>query len=195
MVARDKTAQLKQQIIEAADRLFYQKGYNQTSFSDIAHASQVPRGNLNYHFANKHDVLLAVIEYRVVCMKEMLLCWESEFVKPLDRIKRYAQIVSNVKDEVVLYGCPMGTLNAELAKGQKDLQLITKQQFSVFENWLNKQFKLMGQTKKAAELTMHLMVRTQGISNMAYIHQNSRLIKREVELIVNWLDALAKEVK
>lgn len=190
MVAREKTELVREQIIKAADQLFYQKGYNLTSFSDIAAASNIPRGNLNYYFKTKNEVLAAVIQYRITEMQEMLLSWENEYKTPLERLQRYAQIVSKVKGEVIHYGCPMGTLNSELGKVQHELQEITREQFVIFEQWIKKQFKSMGFSKEAAELTMHLMVMTQGISTMAYIHQDTRLIQREVKSIHNWLESL-----
>jgi len=190
MITREQTEKIRLQIVEAADQLFYQKGYNLTSFSDIATVSEIPRGNLNYHFKTKDEVLLAVIQYRVNAMQQMLQGWEAQYKTPLQRLQRYAKIVSNVKNEVIQYGCPMGTLNSELGKVQLELQVITRQQFEVFENWMHKQFQAMGCKKNAAELTMHLMVWTQGISSMAYIHQDTRLIQREVKSILSWLESL-----
>ena len=192
MVSREKTEQVKQQIVEAADRLFYQKGYNLTSFSDIAAASKIPRGNLNYHFSTKSEVLVAVINYRVSEMRKMLRRWEEEYITPVKRLQRYAQIVTNVKKEMIHYGCPMGTLNSELGKVQHDLQAITKEQFKVFEQWITEQFQLMGCGKSAADLTMHLMVWTQGVASMAYIHQDTRLIQREAKSIAAWLAGFDK---
>ena len=191
MASREKTSQVKQQVVEAADRLFYQKGYNLTSFSDIAESSNIPRGNLNYHFSTKEDVLKAVIQFRVNEMKNMLNEWEKKYQSPLKCLQRYAQIALKVKNEVIQFGCPMGTLNSELGKGQHELQAITKEQFDVFEQWLKKQFQLMGHSKNASELVMHLMVRTQGIATMSYIHGDTRLIKREVQLILSWLESLS----
>ena len=128
MIAREKTEQLKQQIIKAANQLFYQQGYNLTSFSDIAAVSKIPRGNLNYFFKTNDEVLAAVIQYRVNEIKVMLKGWEKEFKTPVERLQRYAKIIPNVKNEVISYGCPMGTLNSELGKVQRDLQIITKEQ-------------------------------------------------------------------
>ena len=191
MASREKTSQVKQQVVEAADRLFYQKGYNLTSFSDIAESSNIPRGNLNYHFSTKEDVLKAVIQFRVNEMKNMLNEWEKKYKSPLKCLQRYAQIALKVKNEVIQFGCPMGTLNSELGKGQHELQAITREQFDVFEQWIKKQFQLMGHSKNASELVMHLMVRTQGIATMSYIHGDTRLIKREVQLILSWLESLS----
>ena len=193
MISREKTEQIKQQVIEAADQLFYKKGYNLTSFSDIAVASKIPRGNLNYYFKTKDDVLIAVIEYRVNEMKLMLLDWENEFKTPLERLQRYVQILPNVKNEVSRYGCPMGSLNSELGKVQRNLQIISKQQFCVFENWIKKQFQLMGLGNKSVELAAHLMVLTQGLATMTYIHQDTRMINKELKSTTSWLVSLAKE--
>ena len=192
MVAREKTELVRQQIVKAADQLFYQKGYNLTSFSDIATASKVPRGNLNYYFKTKNEVLIAVIQYRVDETQQMLQNWENEYQTPMERLQRYAQIASNMRNEVIHYGCPMGTLNMELGKVQQALQAIAIEQFEVFEQWIKKQFQAMGCSKNAAELTMHLMVRTQGIATMAYIHQDTRLIQREVKSIISWLELQSK---
>ena len=190
MVAREKTEQIRQQIIKAADKLFYQNGYNLSSFSEIASASNVPRGNLNYYFKTKNEVLMAVIQYRIEEMQQMLIRWERKYKTPLQRLQRYAQIVLNEKNEVIQYGCPMGTLNTELGKVQPALQEITVQQFVIFERWIKTQFQEMGYSRNAAQLTMHLMVQTQGIATMSYIHQDGLLIKREVKSISNWLASL-----
>lgn len=193
MIAREKTELLKQQVIKAADQLFYKKGYNLTSFSDIAAVSKIPRGNLNYYFKTKDEVLIAVIQYRVNEMKLMLQGWEKEFATPFERLQRYVQIIPNVKNEVISYGCPMGTLNSELGKVQRDLQIISKEQFSVFENWMKKQFQVMGWGKKSGELAMHLMVLTQGLATMTYIHQDARMIQKELKLTTSWLVSLSNE--
>ena len=52
-------------IVEAADRLFYRKGYAHTSFSDIADVVQISRGNFYYHFKTKDEILNAVIATRL----------------------------------------------------------------------------------------------------------------------------------
>ncbi len=190
MATREKTEELRQQIVRAADQLFYQKGYNLTSFSDIATVSKIPRGNLNYYFKTKDDVLISVIKYRVDETLQMLQGWEKEYKTPLKRLQRYAQIAANVKNEVINYGCPMGTLNTELGKVQQNLQAIAKEQFEIFEQWIKEQFQAMGCRKNSSELTLHLMVRTQGIATMAYVHKDARLIQREIKSIVSWLASL-----
>ena len=47
-------------ILDAAARLFRQKGYRVTSMRDIAAASGMLAGSLYYHFASKEELLVAV---------------------------------------------------------------------------------------------------------------------------------------
>ncbi len=54
-----KSERTRQRIVEAANRLFYHKGYNQTSFSDVVEAAGVPRGNIYYYFKTKDEILEA----------------------------------------------------------------------------------------------------------------------------------------
>jgi len=49
-------------VLEAAARLFAQRGYAATSMRDIAQAAAMLPGSLYYHFAAKEDLLVAVYE-------------------------------------------------------------------------------------------------------------------------------------
>lgn len=51
----------RHQIVEAADRLFYERGFEATSFADIAAVVGLSRGNFYYHFRTKDEILEAVI--------------------------------------------------------------------------------------------------------------------------------------
>ena len=190
MVTREKTEHQRQQIVGAANQLFYQKGYNLCSFSDIAAASKIPRGNLNYYFKTKNDVLIAVMQCRIDDMHKMLASWDEEFATPLLRLQRYGEMAYNIRDDIVHYGCPMGTISLELGKSQHDLQLLTRAHFNVSIEWLTKQFTVMGYSETAEELALHFKVMMQGIATMGYIYHDKDLIQRESVLLSNWLVSL-----
>ena len=54
----------RQLIIETAERLFAEHGYDATSTARIAHEAGVPSGLVFYHFATKLDLLLAIVHER-----------------------------------------------------------------------------------------------------------------------------------
>ena len=49
-------------LVRVAARLFREKGFDGTTIRDIAHAVGMRSGSPFYHFANKHELLLAVME-------------------------------------------------------------------------------------------------------------------------------------
>lgn len=61
------------QVLDAAARLFGDKGFGYTSMRDIAGAAGMLAGSLYYHFASKEDLLIAVYAEGVRRIKEAVL--------------------------------------------------------------------------------------------------------------------------
>ncbi len=186
-----KSERTRQRIVEAANRLFYHKGYNQTSFSDVVAAAGVPRGNIYYYFRTKDEILEAAIRYRTERIGQMLDGWTGTYRTPIERLHRFIDILSDSAESVMRYGCPMGTLNTELGKDQRELQQLAENLFKVFESWLADQFAELGYAGRARELALRLMAQGQGISVMAHVHNDPGLLRREREHLGRWLDRLA----
>lgn len=180
----------RDQIIEAADRLFYQQGFESTSFADISKAVKISRGNFYHHFKSKDEILEAVIELRLVNTQKMLDRWESEDDTPKDRIKSFINILIMNMAKIKLYGCPVGTLCSELAKLNHPSQANANKLFTLFREWLKKQFHLAGHSKNADELAMHILGMSQGVATLASAFQDEKYIKQEVKQIGNWLEGL-----
>jgi AcrR family transcriptional regulator len=60
--APPEAANRRADLIRVAARLFREKGFDGTSIRDIAHAVGMRSGSPFYHFANKHELLTAVME-------------------------------------------------------------------------------------------------------------------------------------
>lgn len=187
-----KSERTRQRIVEAANRLFYHKGYNQTSFSDVVEAAGVPRGNIYYYFKTKDEILEEAIRYRTGRIAHMLEGWTGTHRTPIERLHRFIDILSNSADAIMRYGCPMGTLNAELGKDQDALQQQAENLFRVFESWLTDQFAELGYAGRAHELALRLMAQGQGISMMAHVHNDPGFLRREKARLGHWLDQLVE---
>jgi AcrR family transcriptional regulator len=129
------------QIVEAADQLFYRQGFEHTSFTDIADAVQISRGNFYYHFKSKDEILDAVIELRLANTRQMLDRWVIEGAGPADRIRSFIHILLANRAEIKRYGCPVGTLSTELAKLGHPAQSEANELFTLFRAWLRRQFE------------------------------------------------------
>lgn len=181
----DKTT--RDHIVEAADQLFYQRGFEHTSFSDIAEAVRISRGNFYYHFKSKDEILDAVIELRLANTGNMLEQWEREGKHPEDRIGSFIRILIMNRTKIKLYGCPVGTLCAELAKLDHPSQDDANKLFALFRSWLRKQFTLLGRKADADRLAMHLLARSQGVATLANAFQDEKFIRQEVKQMLDWV--------
>src|SRR5687767_5829581 len=133
----------REQIVAAADQLFYRQGYEHTSFANIAEAVRISRGNFYYHFKSKDEILDAVIEARLAATRKMLERWEIEGEGPADRIRSFIHILIANRADIKRYGCPVGTLCTELAKLGHASQGEAKELFTLFRTWLRRQFALL----------------------------------------------------
>ena len=175
-------------IIEAADALFYRQGYERTSFSDIADAVAISRGNFYYHFKTKDEILDAVIGLRLARTQDMLERWETEGQSPAERIRSFIDILVVNRAKIKRYGCPVGTLCTELAKLTHGSQSEANRLFTLFRTWLRRQFTLLGRKADADALAMHLLARSQGVAMLANAFHDDRFIKQEVEQMYAWLE-------
>ena len=56
------------EILDAADELFGQKGFDDTSTNDILEKVGIARGTLYYHFKSKENIMDALVERYSVCL-------------------------------------------------------------------------------------------------------------------------------
>ncbi len=175
-------------IVAAADKLFYQQGYDHTSFSDIADAVQISRGNFYYHFKTKDEILNAVIALRIQNTQKMLRQWESEESTPAGRIRRYIHILLTNWPKISCFGCPVGTLCTELAKLDHGSQKEARKVFGLFRRWLRRQFILLGHKKDADTLAMHVLAWSQGVATLASTFRDRKFVSNEVKQMCEWLN-------
>lgn len=179
-------------IVEAADKLFYQQGFEYTSFADIADAVGISRGNFYHHFKSKDEILDAVINARLANTRNMLERWETEGKTPADRIRSFITILIANKTKIKRYGCPVGTLCSELAKLNHGSQAEANKLFTLFRTWLRRQFTLLGRKADADALAMHVLSWSQGVSTLANAFHDEKFVKREVQQMCDWLQSYTK---
>jgi AcrR family transcriptional regulator len=185
-----KSERTRQRIIQAANRLFYRRGYNRTSFTDIVDAAGVPRGNIYYYFRTKEEILRAALGYRLEIIDTMMDEWDRNFPDPGGRLKRFVQVMVNSRETTAQYGCPMGTLNAELAKDQRDLQAQALVMFQRLAAYLATQFASLGfEAGRAAALARELLARAQGVNMIAHVFAAPDYLLEQQETLNRWIEA------
>jgi len=175
-------------IEEKADELFYENGFEATSFADIAKAVGISRGNFYHHFKSKDDILNAVIRRRLSKTRGMLEQWERN-EPPKSRIVSFIRILLTNKTKIMAFGCPVGTLTTELMKLDHVAQDRATDIFTLFRDWLADQFLSLGYGDKSTSLALHLLGRSQGIAVMASAYRDEGFLASEVAALEEWLDA------
>ena len=103
-------------LIDAAQRLFHDKGYASTSVADVLKDAGANSGSLYHFFPGKQDLLLAVLErYRQDIHAQLLdPAWQGVD----DPIERVFALLARYRLGVVMtdctFGCPIGNLALEL---------------------------------------------------------------------------------
>lgn len=176
------------QIVDAANRLFYEQGFEHTSFAAIAAAVGISRGNFYHHFKTKDEILGAVIEARLQSTRAMLAEWGRGEPGPAERVRRFVEIVITNRADIQNYGCPVGTLTTELAKLGHPSRPQAVAVFDLFRTWLREQFEEIGCTVEADDFALHVLTFSQGVAMLSNAFHDGQFVQREVERLHDWLD-------
>jgi TetR/AcrR family transcriptional repressor of nem operon len=126
----------RQRILMAAMELFWEKGYNSTSVSDILSRSQVHSGSLYHFYPGKQDVLVGVLEFYRDGIEENLLQPNWDGVD--DPIERVFALLGGYRTQLVLtdctYGCPIGNIALEIHEPDPIVRELLAANFT---NWSN----------------------------------------------------------
>ncbi|WP_415401292.1 TetR/AcrR family transcriptional regulator [Tateyamaria sp. SN3-11] len=181
----------REKIVTSADQLFYERGFEATSFADVAQVVGISRGNFYYHFKTKDEILDAVIERRIKDRHDMLEGWVDSDQTPKDCVASFIRILLMNNKKIRSFGCPVGTLFSELAKLDHPGGSGARELFDLFRIWLRHRFKEMGRVTDADDLAMHILARSQGAATLANAYPDEPFLEAEVAQMLAWLDAVA----
>lgn len=93
-----KKQQTREALVEAAARLFAEKGYDRTTVADIAAAADVSTRTFFSYFRAKEDVLFAGTDRRLKAIAEALEAVQAE--RPLEAVHRVVEHVLAASDDM-----------------------------------------------------------------------------------------------
>jgi AcrR family transcriptional regulator len=187
--AVSRGAENRERIVAAADRLFYERGFQATSFSDIAEVAGVPKGNFYYYFKTKDALLEGVIDWRRSCLKVLLDNLNRTYDDPRPRLMALLQGLCAGEDDIVRYGCPMGTLSAELCKTGHPLRERAQALLEIIRDWIATQLEAMGQDD-APELAREIQIRSQGVTLLAHAYGDQGMLTEGMARVRRWVEAV-----
>jgi AcrR family transcriptional regulator len=75
-------------ILEAAARIFGEKGYHATSMSDIADAVNLQKASLYYHFDSKQEILVALLDHALDLINNNLEIVLAQPLTPDEKLRQ-----------------------------------------------------------------------------------------------------------
>lgn len=161
----------REEIIQLADTLIRQKGYNAFSFYDISDKVGIKTASVHYHFPTKSDLGIAVIERHIENLNNTIEDYERK--SSTEKLDRFFAIYRNIKKEnkVCLVGSLATDFNTLDEKVRQKLKIFSEVMLHWVSSFLedgrkDRLFDFEGEPRTKA-----LMI----ISNMLAIVQLSRL--------------------
>jgi AcrR family transcriptional regulator len=118
----------REEILQRASLLFYERGYGATSIRDIANDVGISSSTMYHHFANKQDVLYAIVSrFMSDFVAATVPVLTDESLTPTERIRRVVALHIEISDDrrpELLIGNPIRyALGAEQRAHATGLQL------------------------------------------------------------------------
>ena len=169
-----KAATTRQTILQKAFELIYRHGYGTTSIDTIIASTQVTKGAFFYHFKNKDEMGLALIQELISPTME------AAFIKPLASASQPTEAIYALMKRLLLtdpffqvqYGCPAVNLVNELATANESLHRALYQVMSQCQQAVRSSLErgqALGQIRpdlKPDQVADFIMVGYSGIRNM-----------------------------
>ncbi|MBI6923734.1 TetR family transcriptional regulator C-terminal domain-containing protein [Pseudomonas putida] len=111
-----------EKILQAAERVFAEKGFAATSMGDIAEQAQLPRSNLHYYFKTKDDLFRGVLQDMLEVWKQDALSFEhfddprvvlTSYIRAKMAHSRSRPLGSKIWAEEMLHGAPVLRANLD----------------------------------------------------------------------------------
>jgi TetR/AcrR family transcriptional regulator, transcriptional repressor for nem operon len=181
----------RRRLTAAAARVLHEQGVERTTIADIAAAAEVPAGNVYYYFKTKDELVQAALTEQTSHLSELTTRLD-QLPDPLHRLKGLIATWVDQRDVAARFGCPTGTLAAELGKradGALDVEVagVIRQLL----DWVEEQFRQLGQPDPAG-LAITLLAGYQGMSLLASALRDPGIMTREGGRLSHWLDTLTR---
>jgi AcrR family transcriptional regulator len=188
--AAGKGSGKRERLVAAARKTIHEQGVERTTLADIAAAANVPVGNVYYYFKTK-DALVAAVLTAYGDSYGVLNADLNQHPTPQSRLTALIHALTERRERLAAYGCPIGSLSSELDKRDDGLRTQAADVLRMLIDWSEEQFRAMGRSD-ARELAVALIAAYEGVVLLASTLRDPGLISTEAERLERWIAALAE---
>ena len=124
-----------ERVVDVAEGLLQQRGYNGFSYDDVAQLVGIKKPSIHHHFSRKEELVAVVVQRYTHRFHEELLSIEGQLAKAPDRLIAYAALFERTfaKDRRL---CVCGMLGAESDSLPQAVASEVERFFQVSLDWL-----------------------------------------------------------
>lgn len=174
-----KTENQRQAILEIAEQLLREKGYNGWSYQDVSSAIGIRKASIHYYFPRKEDLGCALIEYYSQKSHAYLVAESCQLFNAKEKLWVFVRLYGQVLEERHSY-CLCGMLAADLMTLPEKMQGVLKKSFKEQQNWVAQVLEegsKQGVLKRVESFELEaalIMSCLQGMLLMARLEENSQ---------------------
>jgi len=123
----------RDKLVDSAQRLLRENGYQATGIKDILDDSNVSRSNLYYHFTTKRSLAEAVIAIWQTNVKQVIKIALGSNSSYRQQVDSFVQVFIDIQTSDPFAVCPFGRLALELGDSEPVLRELINQVFNDFQ--------------------------------------------------------------
>ena len=116
---------LRQKIINAAVKMFANKGFYETTVDDIARAANIAKGTVYLYFKDKPSLYISIIDEQFIVGFKFLEDLKKEKIPSSDKLKRIAdnwlKYMLKFKHELPMYSMDNISMTKKIMKGMQPM--------------------------------------------------------------------------
>lgn len=193
-----KAAATRLNILQKAFDLIYEKGYQTTSVDDILATTDVTKGAFYYHFKNKDEMGVAIIN-------ELLKpAFAGSFIRPLQEGGDPVAIIYDMMYDILMknkfmkveYGCPAANLTLEMAPWHHDFTRALNELSDQWKKGITDVIKkgkkdgLIRTEVKPEQVAVFVMSGYWGVRNIGKLNNSKAVYLVYLNQLKNYLESL-----
>lgn len=131
----DSAATTRERILDAAQAMMQEQGYNAVSFRDLSAVVNVKAASIHYYFPSKEDLGQALVDRYRACFAAGRTALDQKQASPARRLKQYVDVVRNAFRQTGRM-CLCGVLAAEMSSLPERVATSVRTFFAENEAWL-----------------------------------------------------------
>jgi AcrR family transcriptional regulator len=191
-----KGRETRQRIVAAAAQLMYEQGVTEATLEEVRAAAGVSGSQIYHYFADKQELLLAVIAHQTQTVLDM----QTPLFTHLDTmagLRHWRDVLVEFQRRLQCRGgCPIGSLGSEVAENNPAARLAVASGFARWESAIQAGLRTMHARGELAgdpdELALATLVALQGGLLLTQIQRRVRPLEVALDAMLDHIESLTR---